>query len=193
MNKILGASLLVLMLSACSSTQEKAAIEDRGSAADASAATSTAPTGASAADSGATTGVADGRVEGAPLDDASASDPRKAPGSLLGERSVYFDFDRFEVKDSYTPMLQAHAAYLKQRTAAKVVVQGNTDERGSREYNLALGQKRAEAVRRALDVLGVTEAQIEAVSFGEEKPRQEGENEEAWAANRRADIVYGDE
>lgn len=188
MTKFLGASLMVLLLAACSTTQEKAAVEDRSGTGDTVSTTTAAP------DSGATSsGVNDGQVSGTPMDDGSAGDPRKVPGSLLGERSVYFDFDSYVVKDSYNPMLEAHAGYLKSHDAAKIAIQGNTDDRGSREYNLALGQKRAEAVRKSLAVLGVDDARMEAVSFGEEKPKMEGQNEEAWAANRRADIVYGDE
>ena len=87
-------------------------------------------------------------------------------------------------------MVEAHARYLVENPERKLVLQGNTDERGSREYNLALGQKRAEAVRRALAVLGVSEAQVEAVSFGEERPRNVSETEDAYAENRRTDMVY---
>ena len=90
-------------------------------------------------------------------------------------------------------MLEAHAGYLVAKRDARVILQGNADERGSREYNLALGQKRAEAVRKALSVLGVKEAQMEAISFGEEKPRNEADTEAAYAENRRTDVVYGDE
>ena len=97
------------------------------------------------------------------------------------------------VKDEYRSVLEAHAGYLRARRDARVILQGNTDERGSREYNLALGQKRAEAVRRALGVLGVPDAQMEAVSFGEEKLRNEGDTDAAHAENRRTDIVYTDE
>jgi peptidoglycan-associated lipoprotein len=97
------------------------------------------------------------------------------------------------VKDEYRPVIEAHAAYLAKKSDSRIVIQGNADERGSREYNLALGQKRAESVRKAFAILGVKEAQIEAVSFGEEKPRRVGATEEDYAENRRADIVYGDE
>jgi peptidoglycan-associated lipoprotein len=97
------------------------------------------------------------------------------------------------VKPEYRPVLEAHAGYLMAKRDSRVILQGNADERGSREYNLALGQKRAEAVRKALAVLGVNDSQMEAVSFGEEKPRNEGQTEEAYAQNRRTDVVYGDE
>jgi peptidoglycan-associated lipoprotein len=94
------------------------------------------------------------------------------------------------VKDEFKPVIEAHSQYLIKNTDRKIVIQGNTDERGGSEYNLALGQKRAEAVRRALNLLGVADSQIEAVSFGKEKPKATGSNEAAWAENRRADIVY---
>ncbi|HSD59596.1 MAG TPA: peptidoglycan-associated lipoprotein Pal, partial [Burkholderiales bacterium] len=104
--------------------------------------------------------------------------------------SVYFEFDSFVIKDEYKPLIQAHAQYLKQNPKAKTILQGNADERGSREYNLALGQKRADSVKKALEVLGVKDAQVESVSFGEEKPRGTGHDEASWAENRRTDIVY---
>ena len=112
---------------------------------------------------------------------------------LLSKRSIYFDFDSFVVKDEYRPVLEAHAGYLASKRGARVILQGNADERGSREYNLALGQKRAEAVRRALTLVGATDAQIEAVSFGEESPAVAADTEAAYAENRRTDVVYGDE
>jgi peptidoglycan-associated lipoprotein len=120
-------------------------------------------------------------------------DPRKDPANLLSKRSVYFDFDQYVVKDEYRPLVDAHAGYLNSHRNARITIQGNADERGSREYNLALGQKRAEAVRKALSVGGVQDGQMEAVSFGEEKPRRTGTTEEDYAENRRSDIVYGDE
>jgi len=111
------------------------------------------------------------------------------PGGKLANRSVYFDFDSYVVREDGKEVVQNHAAYLgkNQRT---ILIQGNTDERGGSEYNLALGQKRAEAVRKSMAALGVAEGRMEAVSLGEEKPKAEGHNEEAWSQNRRADIVY---
>jgi len=112
------------------------------------------------------------------------------PNGPLAKRSVYFDFDSYAVKDQYQPLLQAHAQYLKSHPERHVLIQGNTDERGSSEYNLALGQKRAEAVRRAMSLMGVPDSQIEAVSLGKEKPVAMGHDESSWAQNRRADLVY---
>jgi peptidoglycan-associated lipoprotein len=112
------------------------------------------------------------------------------PNSPLAKRSVYFDFDSYSVKDEYQPLLQKHATYLKSHPERHVLIQGNTDERGTSEYNLALGQKRAEAVRRSLSLLGVPDTQMEAVSLGKEKPMADGHDEAAWAQNRRGDLVY---
>jgi peptidoglycan-associated lipoprotein len=117
-------------------------------------------------------------------------DPMNDPANPLSKRSVYFDYDSFSVRDEYKTVVEAHAKYLNSNKAKKVIIQGNTDERGSREYNLALGQKRAEAVRRALSALGVPESQLEAVSLGEEKPKAPGADEASFAENRRADLVY---
>ena len=103
-------------------------------------------------------------------------------------RIVYFDFDSYAVRDDGRPVVEAHARLLTANRARKMTVEGHTDERGGREYNLALGQRRAEAVVRALTLLGATDAQLEAVSFGEERPSAQGSDEAAWAKNRRAEL-----
>jgi len=121
---------------------------------------------------------------------AGTADPLNDKNGILAKRSVYFDFDSYTVKDEFKSLVSAHGQYLAGHKARKIVIQGNTDERGGREYNLALGQKRAEAVRKSLSLLGVTESQMEAVSFGKEKPKAAGSDEASWAENRRADIVY---
>ena len=118
------------------------------------------------------------------------SQPWNDPKSPLFEKSVYFGFDEYTVQTKYQKMLSAHASYLKANPKQKVIIQGNTDDRGTAEYNLALGQRRSEAVKKALTLLGVDPAQIESVSFGKEKPKSEGHDEAAWKENRRADIVY---
>lgn len=118
------------------------------------------------------------------------SDPLNDPKGVLAKRSVYFDYDSYLVKQDDKPVLENHAKYLSSNKGRKIVVQGNTDERGGSEYNLALGQKRAEAVRKSLSLLGVAESQMEAVSFGKEKPKAIGHDEASWAENRRADIAY---
>ena len=112
------------------------------------------------------------------------------PKSKLSQRSIYFDLDKYDVKPEYQDLVAAHAKYLNANRGFKVLIQGNTDERGSREYNLSLGQKRAEAVKRSLNLLGVRDDQIESVSLGEEKPKNPGHDDSAWAENRRADILY---
>ncbi|WP_432382967.1 peptidoglycan-associated lipoprotein Pal [Duganella sp. P38] len=117
-------------------------------------------------------------------------DPLDDPKGVLANRSVYFDFDSYAVRADGKPVVENHSAYLVKNKNRQILIQGNTDERGGAEYNLALGQKRAEAVRKAMTTLGVPESQIEAVSLGKEKPKATGANEEAWAQNRRADIVY---
>jgi len=103
-------------------------------------------------------------------------------------RIVYFDFDSFVIRDDFKPLIEGHARSLAAQRARRMTVEGHTDERGSREYNLALGQKRAEAVLRSLALLGANETQLEAVSFGEERPTDEGRDEAAWAKNRRAEL-----
>ena len=111
-----------------------------------------------------------------------------AAAAAARQRVVYFDYDSFVIKDDFKPMLEANARALLAMTAKRMVIEGHTDERGGREYNLALGQKRAEAVLRSLALLGVPEGQLEAVSFGQERPAVQGSGESAWAQNRRAEL-----
>ena len=113
------------------------------------------------------------------------------PSSLISkERSVYFDFDQFVIKANDGPLIERQGKYLASKPSLAIRVEGNADERGGREYNLALGQKRADAVVRALKVYGVGDKQLEAVSFGSEKPAAQGHDESAWAQNRRVDLAY---
>ena len=105
-------------------------------------------------------------------------------------RIVYFDFDSYTIKPDYQSLIDGHARFLKANPSRSISVEGHTDDRGGREYNLALGQKRSEAVRRALTLLGVNDSQIEAVSFGKEKPAVQGSTEDAYAQNRRAELSY---
>jgi peptidoglycan-associated lipoprotein len=133
-------------------------------------------------------------AEGTPAPQAAPAarqGPRPAATTAAepSKRSVYYEFDRYDVKDEYRALVEAHARYLREHPRAQVAVQGNADERGSREYNLALGQRRSEGVKKMLTLLGVAERQIEATSFGEEKPRAVGHDETSWAENRRSDIV----
>ena len=117
----------------------------------------------------------------------------KDPSNILSKRSVFFDYDSFVVKDDFKPLLEAHGKFLVGHAALRVLIQGNADERGSREYNLALGQKRAEAVKQRLLVLGAKDDQLESVSLGKEKPRCSESTESCWAQNRRGDILYSGE
>ena len=178
--RILWAVLIASLLAACAGTQSTdsqppAAVEDRGVGKPAAAQpVETRPIG----------GV---DLIGRPAAGAAAL---KDPNNILSKRSVYYDFDKYDVKDEYKPMIEAHAKYLRENGATRMLIQGNTDERGSREYNIALGQRRSESVKRMLLLLGGREDQIEAVSLGEEKPRATGAGEEAWALNRRSDMLY---
>jgi len=126
-----------------------------------------------------------GSVSGNPLTD---------PTSPLSKRSVYFDFDSNAVKDEYRGLVQAHSRYMTtDKRDSRIRIEGNCDERGSREYNLALGQRRAEAVKKVMTVLGVSDGRIETTSYGEEKPVAAGHDEQSWSQNRRADIRYSGE
>ena len=112
------------------------------------------------------------------------------PASPLAKRSVFFPYDEFAIDPKFDPLLNAHAGYLKRNLDTRVTLEGNADERGSTEYNLALGQKRAEAVRKSLSLRGVSDKQMEAISYGEEKPQATCHDESCWKENRRTDIVY---
>jgi peptidoglycan-associated lipoprotein len=186
MKKFAFAAMVAFALVGCSSTPTTAPVEDKSATTDPSAAT--------AAAAGTTTRPATtGGVTGASTGTATGAAALKDPNNILSKREVFFEFDSFVVADKYKPMVEAHARYLSGNRAAKVTLQGHGDERGAREYNIALGQRRADAVKRMLTLLGVQEIQIETVSFGEEKPRNLGHDETAWAENRRVDIVYAGE
>lgn len=183
---------LVMLLSACSTVKldEAAPLESRkptsvSSDANADQAT-TAAMPSSSSDTSASNADADANANA----NANANDPLNDPSGVLAKRSIYFDLDSYVVKEEYKSVIDAHGKYLVSRPERKIFIQGNTDERGGSEYNLALGQKRADAVRRALSLQGVPESQMEAVSYGKEKPKAQGSSEEAWKENRRADIVY---
>ena len=116
--------------------------------------------------------------------------PLNDPNNILSKRSVYYDFDKSDIKPEFNALVEAHARYLRDNAGARMTIEGNCDERGSREYNVALGQRRSEGVKKAMMLLGAREQQIESVSFGEEKPKASGHDESAWSQNRRSDIVY---
>jgi len=173
---LLSISLITLLaLAGCGSQpaapeQAGAGVEDRTPG----AVTTTAPVGTAAVD---------------PYGLAALKDPN----SPLAKRSIYFDYDGFVVKDEYKALIEHHARFLAKNGQMKMLIQGNADERGSREYNLALGQKRAEAIKKALLLLGAKENQLESVSLGEEKPACAEATDACWAQNRRGDMLYSGE
>jgi len=176
--KLLGSLILAMALTACKSTpmvDKPTAVEDKSPKAE------TTQPAASGAD---TSGVKDAAVSGNPLTD---------PNNILSKRSIYFDFDKDTVKEEFRPLVEAHAKYLAEHANAKVTLQGNADERGTREYNLALGQRRSVAVKKSLNLLGAQDKQIETVSFGEEKATPNCKDDACHQLNRRVDIVYDNE
>jgi peptidoglycan-associated lipoprotein len=182
MRKWMFAVLVAVLVVGCKSTetQAPAPIDEQAAA---TAATGAGTAGASTSGAG-TAGVSGSATAG------GAMSPLNDPKSILSKRTIYFDFDSFVVKDEFRPLVEAHAKYLQTHRSARMTLQGHADERGSREYNIALGQKRADAVKQLMMLLGASEVQIETVSFGKEKPKVEGHDEDAWAQNRRVEIVY---
>lgn len=186
MNRFLLALSCAALLVGCGSSVrlDEVTVEDK-------AGTPVGAQGTGAAAGGASAGAAGS----APLASQAVApvDLTKSTASAAvqqGPSIVYFDYDSFVIKPEFQALIETHARFLRAEPARKAVIEGHTDETGGREYNLALGQKRAEAVRRAMGLLGVGDAQIEAVSFGKEKPAVQGTDEAALARNRRAEIVY---
>ncbi len=173
LNSVLLLIFSVAFLAACEgttgTTKDESTVTSSGSASPSSGAASTSATGSGSA------------WAGHPLDD---------PNSLLAKRTVYFEFDESVILDPDRPILEAHAQYLSQNPGAAVTLEGHTDERGTREYNLALGERRAIGVRQYMSLLGASGQQLRTVSYGEEQPAALGHNEEAWAQNRRVEIIY---
>ncbi|WBY01957.1 peptidoglycan-associated lipoprotein Pal [Ramlibacter tataouinensis] len=176
--RILIGLLLSATLAACSSgvKLDDVPVEDRQPAV-------VAPGGGTGGSTGPAT---QSRV--APVDADAASANQAGPANV--QRILYFDYDSYAIKADAQPLVEAHARFLRANPQRRVSLEGHTDERGGREYNLALGQRRAEAVRRALGLLGVADNQMEAVSFGKEKPAATGGDESAWSQNRRVEISY---
>lgn len=178
-NALIGIGMMVL-LAACASKDPVATtkVEDRTPATGSS--TSGAPT------TGTTSKTDISGTQG-------KLDPLKDPNNILSKRVIYFDFNTDVVKPEFASVIQAHASFLAQNSNRKVRLEGHADERGSREYNMALGQRRATAVRKATAVLGVGNERMETISFGEDKPKANGHDEASWAQNRRVEIVYDGE
>jgi peptidoglycan-associated lipoprotein len=151
---------------------------------DASQTSAQTDNGADANGAGANGAVA-GQNAGGPDDETAGPQ-----GGLLARRVIYFDFDSSEIKGDGTDIVGAHAKYLANNPGARVRLEGHTDDRGSREYNIGLGERRAQSVRRALLLQGATEAQLSTVSYGAERPAVAGHDEAAWSKNRRVEIVY---
>jgi peptidoglycan-associated lipoprotein len=186
MNKrLIGSIALAILVAACSSKPVKE--EPPPAVVDKSPATTSQSTDSSTSTSGS------GATTAPATETKVAVNPLKDPGNILSKRSIFFDFDKDEVKAEFRPLVEAHAKYLVQHPDARVMLQGNADDRGSREYNLALGQRRAVAVKKVMNVLGVSDKQIETVSYGEEKPRCSDQTESCWSQNRRTDIIYAGE
>ena len=177
MNRYLAAAAAAAFMAGCSSTPPS------------TSSVSTTSTGPSAGSGAAAASPNRPAANTAPATTANASGTATGAVTAPSQRSIYFDYDSNVVKEEFTPVVRSNAQYVANR-GSRVTVEGNTDERGSREYNLALGQRRADAVKQRLTMLGVPAQQIESVSFGEEKPRTEAGNEQAYGENRRADIVY---
>ncbi|RLK51512.1 peptidoglycan-associated lipoprotein [Alkalispirillum mobile] len=130
------------------------------------------------------------RARGLDPDDPFISALMDDPEGPLAQQTVYFDFDRSEIRDEDMPVIEAHARFLTENSSRRMTIEGHTDERGSREYNLALGERRAESVKRVMVLNGVDEDQLEIVSYGEENPVALGSDEDAWEQNRRAELIY---
>lgn len=141
-------------------------------------------------DQSLTSGANNSSAFGSAADAGAGSESAGPGGAQLKNRTIYFEFDSSEIKSEYNDLITAHAHYLAANPSTHIRVEGNTDERGSREYNIGLGERRAQAVRRALMLQGVTETQITTVSYGEERPAVTGHTEDSWSHNRRANIVY---
>lgn len=184
----IGLIALTLALGACGSSVKlnDVPVEDRSGAGSAAQAGRADGSGAGAGAAGSGAGAANRTV--VPVELTPRTNTAAAPSQL--PRVIYFDFDSFVIKPEGEAVIEGHARFLNANKGRSIAVEGHTDERGGREYNLALGQKRAEAVRRRLVLLGVGEGQVEAVSFGKEKPALGGADEASYEKNRRAEITY---
>lgn len=174
-------------LAACEGTV--GTVEDSGTASTST--TDTASTSGAGGDAVSGTQTAAGTEDSATVTSTTApTHPLDDPATPLGTHTIYFEFDSSDVPASAQPIIEAHAAYLSAHAGASVTLEGHADERGSREYNIGLGEKRALAVRRLMSLLGATGPQIRTISYGEERPADAGHEESAWQLNRRVEIVY---
>ena len=203
--KYIWSLLVVALLSACASgvklndvpVEDKtgsqvnnAAGKDSSKSSNSSSAASSGNQGSSNQGSVSSSSLSDPKPAAPAVTASNTGSDTSLAGPANAAKVIYFDYDSYSVKPEFQSVIEAHAQYLKSNQRAKVSLEGHTDDRGSREYNLALGQKRADAVRQSLTLLGVNAAQIESVSFGEEKPAVAGSDEAAYAKNRRAEFFY---
>ncbi len=177
LSKVMIVAISVVLLAACGTTGSKRASTgaDRG-VTEVEVGGETAGGGAESMGIGGS-----GEFAGERLDD---------PSSILSKRVIYFDFDSSDIKDEYRDIIKAHATYLANHPSASIVLEGHADERGSREYNIGLGERRAKAVSRFLTLQGASSSQVETISYGEERPVAFGHDESSWKLNRRVEIVY---
>ena len=177
---LLGVGIIVLLGACASKDPVPTIVEDRTPVTGSGTTTTTTPT---------TSGTQTTPVTGT----SGRPEPLNDPNNVLSKRVVYFDYNTDNVKPEFASLIQAHASYLSQNSNRKVRLEGHADERGSREYNMALGQRRSNAVRKATSVLGVANERMETISFGEDKPKANGRDEASFAQNRRVEIVYDGE
>lgn len=182
--KITLAIVPVLFLIGCGASGE-VKDEDAGAAAGAADSGSTATTTGAATDD-----AAGGQTMGTDTQEAQQVDPLDDPNSALAKRVVYFEFDRSEVTSDFRSIVSAHAEYLAGNPNVTVTIEGHADERGTREYNIALGERRAAAVKQILTLQGASSGQVNTISYGEERPAALGHDDDAWALNRRAEFIY---
>ena len=190
MNKTFISLLLALLLTACASGVKlnEVPVVDKKASSVSNGASSSGLSDINPSTSSSSQEVQQPKSTVEPVNSLANENAPAGPANI--EKIVYFDYDSFIIKPEFQSTIEAHAQFLKSNTRAKISLEGHTDERGGREYNLALGQKRADAVRQSLTLLGVATSQIETVSFGEEKPAMQGADESAFAKNRRAEFFY---
>lgn len=180
------AMLPALMLLGCGTSGEVEDATDSGVSSSSSAGSDSSAT-TSGVD---TSGAASGEDMAKPAEAGFTGNPLDDPNSLLAKRVIYFDFDKSDIKGDFRDVIQAHAEYLANNSDVSVTLEGHADERGTREYNIALGERRANAVKSMLTLQGAAASQIRVVSYGEERPAALGHDEDAWALNRRAEFIY---
>jgi peptidoglycan-associated lipoprotein len=189
-NKTFISLLLALLLTACASgvkLNDVPVVDKKGSSAS-NGSSSSGLSEINSSDASSSQQVQQPKSTVEPVNSLANQNVSAGPANI--EKIVYFDYDSFIIKPEFQATIEAHAQFLKSNSRAKISLEGHTDERGGREYNLALGQKRADAVRQSLSLLGVDTSQIETVSFGEEKPAMQGADESAFSKNRRAEFFY---